>query len=180
VQGQRARLGRRRFLLGEVAVAQHALEDLVAAPAGVLGVDQRRVTRGGARQPGDDRHLADIEVPHVLREVAPRGRLHAVGARPEEDVVHVDGKDLLLRVAALETAGDDGLTGLALEGLLRPEEQLLGDLLGDGRAALGPVTGGEVAPHRAADALEVDAAVIEEVVVFRRDERQDELLGSFS
>ena len=64
---------------------------------------------------------------------------------------------------------------LARQRLLGAEE-LLGDLLRDRRAALREVAGGDVRPQRAGDALEVDAAVVEEVVILDREERVDELL----
>ena len=55
---------------------------------------------------------------------------------PEVDLVQVHLEDAVLRVAALELQGQHGLLQLALEALVRREEEHLGELLGDGAAAL--------------------------------------------
>ena len=71
-----------------------------------------------------------------LAEVGPRGGLHAVGAVAEVDLVQVHLEDAVLRVAALQLQRQHRLLQLALEALVRREEEHLGQLLGDGAAAL--------------------------------------------
>jgi hypothetical protein len=91
-------------------------------------------------------------------------------------VVHVDRQDRVLRVASLEPARHDRFLALARERLLATEE-LLGDLLGDRRAALREVARRDVGPHRACDAFPVQPAVVVEVVILDGEERVDQLLG---
>ena len=69
----------------------------------------------------------------------------------------------------LEPAGQDGLLELAADGGVVGQQDVLGHLLGDGRAALaagGPARSVEhVLGHGPAQAADVDAAVLEEVAV---------------
>ena len=71
---------------------------------------------------------------------------------------------------ALEARGDDHLAHLALVGDVVADEEVLGDLLGDGRAALRPPGLRQVADEGADDAALVDALVLEEALVLGGDE----------
>ena len=55
---------------------------------------------------------------------------------PEVDLVQVHLENSILRIAALELDREERFLQLALEALVRGEEQNLGELLGDGAAAL--------------------------------------------
>jgi len=57
------------------------------------------------------------------------------------------------------------------------QERQLGQLLGNGAAALLDRTGAEVDPHRPGDAPEVDPVVVVEVVVLRREKGQADVFG---
>ena len=135
----------------------------------------RRVRGRRLREARDQRGLGERELIEILLEVALRRGRDAPRAGAEIDLVEIDREDRVLRVRRLEPAREDRFLRLARQRLLGAEE-LLGDLLRDRRAALREVAGGDVRPHRAGDALEVDAAVIEVVVILDREERVDELL----
>src|SRR4029079_14490328 len=113
--------------------------------------------------------FGDAKLRHRLLEVAVRGHVDAPGAAPEEDRVEIDLEDLVLGERAVESYGDDHLADLALVADVIADQQVLGDLLRDGRAALGPAGIGEVGDEGADHAALVDAAVLVEALVFRRD-----------
>ena len=97
---------------------------------------------------------------------------------PRIDLVEVELEDLVLGVGALDADGEDRLLELALERALARQQEVLGDLLGDGRGALGaPVAaldlGFDELEHGARDALEVEAAVLVEALVLGRQEGGD-------
>jgi len=157
------------------AEPHHLVQHQVAAAECALRVARGRVPRRRLGETGDERHLRQRKLVEILVEVAPGGALDPVGTMAQEDLVQVHREDGFFAVAGLEAARDDGFFGLAGEGLLAAEE-LLGDLLGDRRAALGEVAGDDVAPGRAHDALEVDAVVREVLVVFGGEEGVDQVL----
>ena len=72
----------------------------------------------------------------ALAEIFLRRRLDPVGARAEIDAIEIEFEDLVLGIFALEPERQDRLLDLARERPLLGEEQVLGELLGQGRAAL--------------------------------------------
>src|ERR1044071_102714 len=84
----------------------------------------------------EQRRLFDGEVFGLLAEVGLGRGLEAVGAGAEEDGVDVHLHDLLLGVVAFDLERADPLVELAGVGLLGGEEEALGELLREGRAAL--------------------------------------------
>src|SRR5690606_3772788 len=67
----------------------HALQHAVAALAGAGRVDEGVVPRGRAGEPGEERGLAEAQVPGRPAEVEPRRGLDADGALPEWHAVQV-------------------------------------------------------------------------------------------
>ncbi len=174
---QGLRLGRLRLLLGDVALLGHHLEDQV--PPG-----QRRLRPGVGRVeprvPDDGRQegrLGQGELGDVLSEVVAAGRLHAVDPRPPVDLIQVRLQDLFLRVLPLDLDGPENLPQFTGEGLLVGEEGVLGQLLGDGAAALklGPCP--QIDDGRPEDGGDVDAVVVVKLLVFDGDHRVQEALG---
>lgn len=164
-----------RLGLRELAHPDELVQHVGLALLRALGVDPRRDVVGRLRQACDQRGLSGVELPDVLAEVEPRRLLHAVPAVTEEDLVDVEGHDLLLGQRLLEPAREDDLLDLALERLLRREQERLDHLLGDrGGALLRAATGADVHDERAEHAPVVDAAVGPELVVLRGHERVDQ------
>ena len=120
----------------ERAVVHHPAQHDLAPTLGRLTVLERRVRGRRARKPGEQRGLADVELRDRLAEVRPGGGLDAVRPVPEVHLVEVHLEDAVLGVAALQLERQDRFLHLALEALVRREEQHLGQLLGDGAAAL--------------------------------------------
>ena len=71
-----------------------------------------------------------------LAEIAARGRLDAIGARAEIDPVEIHFEDLVLGVLVLQPERQQHFLHLALQRAVRLQEQVLGQLLGQRRAAL--------------------------------------------
>src|SRR5262249_26594257 len=105
-----------------------------------------------------------------LSEVRAGGGLDAVGAMPEVDLVQVHLENSILRIAALELDREERFLQLSLEALIRGEEQNLGELLGDGAAALDDPSPAVVLYDGPRDADGVDAPVRVEAAVFGGDD----------
>ena len=139
----------------------------------------RRVDLGAGRDAGEHRGLGDGELLRGLAEAVARGLLDPVAAGAEVDVIEIELEDLVLATAMaflvgaargaqllLEAPREERLAHLALVGaLLRVEQDVLHDLLRDGRAALPRATRAEVDDERASDAEVVEAFVVVEVRV---------------
>ena len=103
--------------LADVAVAQHGVEhellpvtDRDRGPS-VVGIE----FRGSVRYPGQHGGLRDVQVLGRLGEVRLRGCLGSVCLVSEEDLVQVEGEDLVLRVAALDLEGEHRLLDLSVD-----------------------------------------------------------------
>src|SRR5438270_2750216 len=100
-------------------------------------------------------------------------RLDAVALAAVVDGGQVHLEDLVFRVAAVEVDRQGSLAQLALDGggRVRPDEDLLDQLLADRAAALCQVMVRVISDRRPGDPTEIDAAVLIEGLVFDRDRR---------
>ena len=114
---------------------------------------------------------ASVQVPRVLREVRLRGRLDPVCLVSVVDLVQVRRQDALLRPRAVELRRQARLLHLPLHGPLPRDVEVAHELLRDRRPALHDRAGADVGDGRSRDALDVDAAVLEEATVLDRDRR---------
>lgn len=148
----RHRAGGVGLRLRHEAQFRHARQDVVVAPdARTLGVVQRRVAAGGELgDAGQGSGFVQAQVGELLAVVELRGRGHAVGTVPEEALVEVQGEDLVLAQLPLHLHRQQHLGELAGVAVLTAQEELAGDLLGNGGTtgdAL--VVGGRQQPNRA-------------------------------
>ena len=74
-----------------------------------------------------------------MAEEFPRRGVDAVGAASEIDAVQIELEDLVLAELALQRERQDRLLDLAREGAVVGEEDVAGELLGDGRRRADPV-----------------------------------------
>ena len=121
----------------DVLLLDHAVEHVVAAlrsraPGGRS--ETAAPGSGASRRGGPPRR--GVRSPIGLPKKKLAGRLDAVVAVAEVDLVAVEGEDLLLGEALLDLEGEDDLLDLALVGLLGGEEEQAGELHGQGREAL--------------------------------------------
>ena len=156
----------RRVAVGEIL--GHLVEHDVAAHLGLFAVARRRVL-GRFRNGGEQRGLFEAQVLDAFAEIGPRTGLETIGTGPEEDIVHIHLKDLVLGVQPLDLQCDGPFVDLSGIGLVLVEKEVLGQLLGDGRGTLG-LAGGYVLKHGAEDAIRVNANVIAKTVIFNREQ----------
>ena len=95
----------------------------------------------------------------------------------EVDLVQVHLEDAVLRVAPLQLDREHRLLELAVEAPVRREEEHLGQLLGDGAAALHDAAAAEVLVDRARDAHRIHAEVRVEARVLGGDDGLAERRG---
>ena len=131
-----------------------------------------RVVGGGSLQDGgQDRGLGKRDVARRLAEVFLGGLLDANGAGTVVDAIEVELEDVLLGELGLEPDGEHHLLELALYGPLRLQEQVLGQLLGQGGPAFDDVPGAIVRDGGASEADRIDAEVAVEATVLDGDHR---------
>ncbi len=170
---ERLRLGFRAVGLADIAVLDHAVDHPVAALERGVRVAEGMVVRGALRQGGEVGGLGDRQFRHRLVEIGERGAGDAVGIEAEEDLVEVELEDAVLGIGLLDAEGEDRFLHLAVDRLVGGEQEVLGDLLGDGRGADRTAARAhvlDVDEDGAEEARHVDAGVLVEVLVFRRQE----------
>src|SRR5262245_46550300 len=120
-------------------------------------------------QAAKKRAFLDRELLRRLAEIAARGELDAPGAAAEIDGIEIELDNLRLAERLLDPRRHDHLADLALVGQVFAHQQVLDDLLGDGRAALRAPGGGEIADEGADQAALVDPLMLIETFVLGRE-----------
>ncbi len=159
-------------LLDADQLEQHHLQQHVIAPLEhVLRPLEDRVDAVGVGDDaGDQGRFGDVDPANRLAEIVAGRGLDAVDAAAEEDLVAVEGHDLVFGVLLLDLDGQQHLAQLARQGELGGEEEAAGQLLGD-RAAAAPLLAQQHAADGADGAAEVDPPVGIELVVLGGDDR---------
>jgi hypothetical protein len=141
---------------------------------GALGSAFRMVDRVEGRRRiehrGEDRCLRQSDVARRLAEILLGRLFHTGGAGAEIDPVEIELQDLVLGISVLEPQSQHRLLELALVGAVGIEKQVLGQLLGYGRAALNHPAGLIVGEKGAAKSDRVDAEVVIETTVLDGDD----------
>ena len=161
----------------DVAVREHAIEDVDLPALGAIGMAARIDARRVLREPGEDGRLAEVDFPDVLVEVVERSFLDAVAGPAEIDLVQVEKEDVVLGEVSLQARGEQDLFQLPLPPLLAGEEEVLHHLLRDGGGAepLAPAQGIDDGGTDQGDG--VDPRMLVEILVFGGDDRLQEDAG---
>ena len=125
-----------RGALGDHLHVGHRRDHDLGAALGAVGIAARRQPRRRLDQAGEQRRFGERQLPRRLAEIALRRRLHPVGAGAEIDAVQIHFEDLRLAELVFEPERQHDFLQLAAERALLRQEQVLGELLRDGRAAL--------------------------------------------
>ena len=141
----------RRHRLGDIALLGHRGDHLGRAFGGGAGIAVGRELRRRLHQAGEHRGLLQRDLPRAVAEIFLRGGLDPVGAGAEIDAVQVEFEDLILGIFVLEPEREDRFLNLARQRALLRQKQVLGELLGDRRAALDPAAMEDVAKSGARD-----------------------------
>ena len=163
------RRGGARLFGGDRAGVRHRRQHLARAGRGGGRIGARIEPRRRARQPRQHRRLPQRHASRRDAEIHPRRGVHAPGAGAEIDAVQPDLEDLALAEAVLQPQRQQQFLHLAAERARVGQEQVLGDLLGDGRAALHQPPAGEVDPDGARQADRIDAGMVPEPAILDRD-----------
>ena len=140
------------------------------ALVGALEIAVGRELGRRLHQAGEEGRLRQRHESRALAEIFLRRGLDPIGARAEIDAVEIEFEDLVLGVAALEPERQDRLLDLARQRALPRQEQILGELLGQRRAALDAAAAGHIAQKRARHAERVDAVMFVEPPILDRHE----------
>jgi hypothetical protein len=97
---------------------------------------------------------------------------------PEVDLVQIDLEYLVLVVLEFQDQGDHELTDLAPKGALGGEKIILGQLLGDGGAALADAARPDIHPQGAKYPHQVHAVVLVEICILGRQDRVSHMAGN--
>jgi len=174
---ERLFLGLLRVLRGDVAVLRHTIEHVIAPLERPLALAERMIVVRRLGQRGEVSGFRNGQLVHRLVEIEQRGGRHAVGAHAEIDFIEIKLEDALLREGALDLHRQQRFLDLAGERQLVGKQEVLGDLLGDGRGALRTAAAAvllHVEQRRPRNAEKVDAAVLVEVLVLGGDEGVDD------
>ena len=153
----------------------HRLQHDRPAGEGPIQVARRRVRRWRLDESCEQRRLVHGQIRSALSEIPARGGFDAVEPVAEVRLVQVHLEDLVLRVLALDVAGEDDFLQLAAVGLAASQEAQARELLRDGAAAFRAPARFQVANHGADGADGVDATVLIEPLILDRDDRLDEV-----
>ena len=138
---------------------------------------QHRIEGAGRFEHADERGgLQHIQLLGRRVEIGARRHLDAERVEQERHRVEVRLEDLALRVDRLDLHGRDRLLDLPREVDCAPDFlgiEIAGQLLGNGRAALQVAR--ESSERRCRGAPEIDSVMAVESVVFRRDQRVDDM-----
>ena len=158
-------------LFGDKAVLDHAVDHPVAAGDGALRKAERIIVTRRLGQRGEIGAVGDRQLVQRLVPIGLRRGGNAIGAATEINLVQIKLEDLLLGEGALDADGEDNLLQLALHGLVARQKEVLGDLLGDGRGTdFVAARTADIGDDGAQDALNVEAAMLIEVLVLGGDE----------
>ena len=155
----------------------HAFEHVGEALAGALRITVRAKIGRALGHRRKHRAFSDVELRCGLLEIAACRHVDAPGAAAEVDRVDVDLENLVLAERLVDARGHDHLADLALVADVVTDQKILGDLLGDGRAALRPPGLCDVGDEGADQAALVDALVLIEALVFRGNESVRNIVG---
>src|SRR5215813_8876806 len=118
---------------------------------------------------GKKRAFLERELVRRLAEIAARRHLDAPGAAAEINGIEIKLENLPLAQRVLDPRRQNHLADLALVGQVFAYQQVLDDLLGDGRAALRAPGRGKIADEGADQAALVDPLVLIEAFVLGRE-----------
>ena len=148
------------FLMGDVILVVHLVENGLGALFVVLHAGEGAVARGVVRDADDARALRKREIAHILAEIGVRGHLHAARALAEVDNVEIPLHDLFLGVFLFEIESAEDLHELSLHGDVVFRSDVFDELLRDRRAAEVVFHAEEHVDERACRAVPVHALVV--------------------
>ena len=159
------------LLRGICFVLLHAAENIGEPLLGASGMAVGIEIVRPLGQAGKQRALFQRQFLRLLAEIAAGRELDPPGAAAEINRIEVELEDLRFAQRVLDPRCHDHLADLAVIGEVLADQEVLHDLLGDGRAALRASGLRKVADEGADQAALVDPSVAIEALVLGREER---------
>ena len=168
-----------RFVI-DIILFQHAADDPIAPCHRRVVLADGMVVIRRFRQGGQIGSLGDGQFIQRFIEIIQGGGGDAIGRIPEVDFIEVELKNTLFRKCPLNPERENCLFDLAFETQFVGKEKVFRDLLGNRRCTDGPARSLQdyietIRDQGAAECRGVDARVVVKILVFRRDERIDEM-----
>jgi len=132
----------------------------------------------GPWYPREGRHFRKAQLIQRLAEVHLRRRGNSIRSLAEEDLVHIQRKDLLLGEFGLHQQRNIDLAHLALHVPVRGQEHVAGHLHGDGTRPLADPPGSGIGERRPQNPLPINTMVAEKAIVLGSEEGLNELRGN--
>ena len=156
--------------LGQAAVIHQQLQHQITAGLGPLREAPWVVIGGAFYQTDQQGDLIDIQLVDRNAEVEVGGEAETVDplreVLPQIDLVEVGLEDLVLAVAIVDQHSHIGFLQFSPQAALTGQEEVFGQLLGEGTAPLHGATSDQVGKHGAHDGHRRDAAMLVEVAIF--------------
>lgn len=140
-------------------------------------VDVRGVFRRCLVEASEQCGFGQIDVSNRLAEIELRCRLDAKRTAAHVGTIKIELENFALGEAAFEQDGKECFLDLSGHRAFGRQEEVLCELLGQGRAALYDFVGAQVFHERAQRAENVDAEVFEKAAVLGGKSRLDDIVG---
>ena len=164
----RFRLG--SLLGGDLAIFQHRVDHEVAALQSSIRMHDRRVILRSLGQAGEQSGFVQRQLLRRRAEVVFRRGLEPVRAMTQENLIGVKREDLRLRKPALNLNREQHFLNFSMERAVWRKEQVAGQLHRESRCALHSASRFNIAIGRAHDAPDVDAGMLEKLLVLGGDQ----------
>ena len=139
---------------------------------------ERGIAAGGLGQAGQHSGFGQVEFLRGFAEIILGSCLHAVGAVAQINLVEIEIENVLFAEGFIDAVGENGLFNLAFVAALRGQQKTLGDLLGNGAAALNDGSGLEIFKERSYNTEKIDAAMFVKTRILSCDEGLLQLFGN--
>ena len=170
--------GGRILFIGYEFELVHPIQHIAASLAGTLGIDHGVVTGRGFGQAGQGRRLRQGELCERFTVIDLGCGTEAIGTITQENLVQIQGQNVLFTQLILDFQGEEDLIELTQEGLFPAQKEVTSHLHGN-RAATGLLVAAGFGHLEggAQDTLVINAGMDEKAVVLGGQDRMDELLG---
>src|SRR6516164_9491915 len=168
------------LLRADGAILLHAPKHIVEALLSAVGMAVGIKIARALDQASQHGAFGQREALGRFAKIVARGRLDAPRAAPEIHRVQVKFENLFFAQRIFETRRHYHFTDLALIGHVISDQQILHDLLGNGRATLRPTSVAEISDKGADDAALIDAMVLKEAPILSGDECLLHLIGNIA
>ena len=159
------------------------LQHQITAGLGPLREAPWVVIGGAFHQTDQQGDLIDIQLVDRNAEVEVGGEAETVDplreVLPQIDLVEVGLQDLVLAVAIVDQHRHIGFLQFSPQAALTGQEEVFGQLLGQGTAPLHGATRDQVGEHGAHDGHRRDAAMLVEVAIFGGEQGHQQAVGHF-